>query len=375
MISTSNGVLARMDDPYLGLPYRYCYVGNRDPALPFDQLRGGMPGPSADFAPDAPPTAPIAMLPVVYEIPDPYANPVTGRAQLALPAADASPPGMSPAVAAKLREIGAKIDGANTTPLYTPLHAALKHDGVEVRKDLAYGPHARHRADVYLPKSRATDLRPLVVFAHGGGFTRGAKSADGLFYYDNVGYWAAEHGLVGVTINYRLAPEFKFPSGAEDVERFVAFASAHAEEWRADPARIFLWGHSAGGAHVADCLVRTPKTPVAGVILSSGIYELGDTVSIWKDYYGEDVSLYPQRSSLTKLINVPLPMLVNYAELDAPNFVPDSEKLIAGRKAAGKPLVSLRLPNHSHVSETYAIGTADESLSGPVLKFIEATTK
>ncbi|HXC60079.1 MAG TPA: nuclear transport factor 2 family protein [Steroidobacteraceae bacterium] len=49
----------------------------------------GMPGPAADFPPDTPPTAKVAMLPVVYEIPYHYANPVTGRTQLAsLPSID-----------------------------------------------------------------------------------------------------------------------------------------------------------------------------------------------------------------------------------------------------------------------------------------------
>jgi hypothetical protein len=55
--------------------------------------------------------------------------------------------------------------------------------------------------------------------------------------------------------------------------------------------------------------------------------------------------------------------------------VPDSERLVAGRKAADKPLVSLRLPNHSHLSEAYAVGTADQSLTGTLLKFIEAPPK
>jgi SnoaL-like domain len=48
----------------------------------------GMPGPAADFPPDSPPTAKIAMLPVVYEIPYHYANPVTGRTGLAPPVAN-----------------------------------------------------------------------------------------------------------------------------------------------------------------------------------------------------------------------------------------------------------------------------------------------
>jgi triacylglycerol lipase len=126
---------------------------------------------------------------------------------------------------------------------------------------------------------------------------------------------------------------------------------------------------------VADYLVRTPQTAVAGAILTSGMFDLGNTVSVWKDYYGEDVARYPERSSLARLIQVPLPLLVSWAELDPPDFVPDSERLVAGRKAADKPLVSLRLPNHSHLSEAYAVGTADQSLTGTLLKFIEAPPK
>jgi carotenoid cleavage dioxygenase len=41
VVSTSNGVLARMDDRYLSLLYRYCFVGNNDPSLPYDTATGG----------------------------------------------------------------------------------------------------------------------------------------------------------------------------------------------------------------------------------------------------------------------------------------------------------------------------------------------
>jgi acetyl esterase/lipase len=356
----------------------------------------GMPGPSTDFPPDKPPTAVVTMLPIVYEIPYHYANPVTGRTALVAPppaaeqlaqfppppgagpggrpsqaapaaAQPVSPPGMPADVAAALREIGPKIDG-KTAALYAPLHAALKHDGVEVRRDQAYGPHERQRADVFVAKD-ARGARPMLVFVPGGGFARGDKSTPGLFYYDNIGYWAAEHGLVGVTINYRLAPQFQYPSGAEDVGRAVQWLHAHAREFGGDPDRIFLWGHSAGGAHVADYLVRTPRPAIAGAILMSGVYT---AIAVWKSYYGDDASRYPEQSSLSRLYGVKIPLLVANAGLDPPNFVPDTEQLVAGRKAAGMPTAVVHLPNHSHLSEAYAIGTADESLSGPILQFVNA---
>lgn len=278
-----------------------------------------------------------------------------------------APAGMPPDVEARLREIGARID-PGTTALYTPLHAALNHDSVEVRRDQAYGPHERHRANVFTGKG-ATGARPILMFAYGGGFARGAKSAPNQFYYDNIGYWAAKNGLIGVVMDYRLAPEFQYPSGADDVARAVQWLREHARDFGGDPERIFLWGHSAGGAHVADYLVRTPEPQVAGAILLSAVLKAHAT---WKSYYGEDESRHASLSALPRLIAARLPLLVAWGELDPSDFVPDTEELIAGRRVAGLPTVSVYLASHSHLSEAYAVGTADESLSGPILQFINA---
>ncbi len=219
----------------------------------------------------------------------------------------------------------------------------------------------------------------MVVFVHGGGFSRGAKHTPGSFAYDNIGLWAVDHGLIGVTINYRLAPQYQWPAGIEDLTLLVAWLKAHAAEYGGDPHRIFLWGHSAGAAHVGDYVAHQTAsgadTGIAGAILTSGFYDLGDKVSIWKDYYGEDVSQYAARSSLPALLKTSTPLFVTYAELDPENFAADSIKLIQGRAAAGHPVRSIRLPGHSHISETFAVGSGDESLSGPVLDFVQTAPR
>jgi triacylglycerol lipase len=351
----------------------------------------GMPGPNADYAWDAPPTHVIAMFPVVYDIPYHYSNPVTQRTEVpalpsitsqlatypvppppAPPVRAAVPEGMPPAVAAALREIGPKIDGLKTGALYAPLQPREPYAGVSLSRDVAYGPHERHRLDVFAPPQSGKG-RPVVVFIHGGGFSRGAKSTSGSPFYDNVGLWAASQGLVGITINYRLAPQFPFPAGVEDLTRVVAWLKAHARDYGGDPARIILWGHSAGGAHVADYVARTAKPGIAGAVLTSGIYTLGSSVSVWKDYYGDDVSQYAARESLPLLAKSGLPIFVTYAELDPPSFVADAEALIRAREASGASLRKLRLMGHSHISETYAVGSGDTSLSSPVLQFIRET--
>jgi triacylglycerol lipase len=154
--------------------------------------------------------------------------------------------------------------------------------------------------------------------------------------------------------------------------RLLAWLRAKARSLGGDPARIVFWGHSAGAAHVADFLAREPAAPLAGAILTSGIYSLGPELSPWKDYYGSDPALYPERQSLLRLAAVPVPLLVNHAELDPPAFVADTLALLRARAVTGQPTRQLRLPSHSHISETYAIGTHDRSLSAPVLEFIQA---
>jgi triacylglycerol lipase len=337
-----------------------------------------MPGPSADFPPDGPPTAVITMFPAVYDIPFHYANPVSGRTEVPpLRLAAAAPPGMSASIAAALREIGARIDGQRTTALYGPLFPADSPADVSVARDVAYGPYERNGLDVFTVSSSGAP-KPVLVFIHGGGFTRGAKHTSGSPFYDNVGVWAARNGLVGVTINYRLAPQSRWPSGIEDLTALVGWLQKHAAQYGGDPQRIFLWGHSSGAAHVADYIAHQVSTghdsALAGAVLTSGFYDLGKQVSVWKDYYGEDVTQYPERSSLPGLLKTTTPLLVTYAELDPDSFKEQAHALIDARSAAGKPVPVVLLPGHSHLSETYAVGSPDESLSAPVLRFVRGPT-
>jgi hypothetical protein len=128
---------------------------------------------------------------------------------------------------------------------------------------------------------------------------------------------------------------------------------------------------------VADYLAHSAVThrdpQVAGAILmSAAVYDLGHEVSVWQAYYGDDVSRYAAESSLPGLLNSKTPLLVTDAELDPPNFQAQADELTARRKAAGNPVQRLHVTGHSHLSEAYAIGTEDDSVSGPVLKFIRA---
>ena len=286
--------------------------------------------------------------------------------------------GMPEDIAAELRAIGARIETQRTAELYAPLQPKEPHAWLEVTRDLEYGPHERNVLDVFnAPEPGAN--KPVVVFVHGGGFARGDKRAEGLPFYDNIGLWAVSQDLVGVTMNYRLAPQSTWPAGIEDLTAAVAWLEANIARYGGSPSKIVLWGHSAGAAHVADYVANAAKRKadagIAGAVLTSGFYELGTEVSVWKDYYGDDVATYAERSSLPGLVATSVPLFVSDAELDPDMFRAETEKLVAARAAAGKPIERVHLAGHSHISETYAVGTGDRSLSSPVLNFVRRVTR
>jgi acetyl esterase/lipase len=281
--------------------------------------------------------------------------------------------GMPPEVAAELRTIGARIETQRTGELYAALQPKEPYAWLEVTRDRKYGPHERNVLDVFKAPGSSAVAKPVVVFVHGGGFARGAKRMEGLPFYDNIGLWAVGQELVGVTLSYRLAPQSTWPAGIEDLTAAVAWLKANVARC-GDPDQIVLWGHSAGAAHVADYVANAAKrgldAGIAGAALTSGFYDLGKEVSAWKVYYGDDVATYAERSSLPGLVATQVPLFVNDAELDPDMFQDETAKLVAARAAAGKPLERVHLGGHSHISETYAIGTGDRSLSGPLLQFV-----
>lgn len=94
---------------------------------------------------------------------------------------------------------------------------------------------------VYRPESSGP--LPLLVYAHGGGFVFcDLDSHDGLCR--NLANLVP---AVVVSVAYRLAPEHRWPTAAEDVYAAVQWASDHATELGADPARVAVGGDSAGG--------------------------------------------------------------------------------------------------------------------------------
>jgi acetyl esterase len=94
---------------------------------------------------------------------------------------------------------------------------------------------------VYRPGGAAGEL-PVVVFFHGGGFAMGTLDTHGPY----CRALTAEAGVTVVSVDYRLAPEHKFPAGVEDCLAATEWVLAHVAELGGD-GRVFVAGDSAGG--------------------------------------------------------------------------------------------------------------------------------
>ena len=90
---------------------------------------------------------------------------------------------------------------------------------------------------------------PLLLYLHGGGFTIGSVETHDVLCRE----LARLAGCIVVSLDYRLAPEHRFPTAVHDAWDALQWLAGHAAQWGADPARLAVGGDSAGGTLAAVC--------------------------------------------------------------------------------------------------------------------------
>ncbi len=114
----------------------------------------------------------------------------------------------------------------------------------ESRDATAPGPHGDIPVRLYRPRdTAASDVLPVLIYYHGGGWLLGDLES-----HDAVCRRFANAARCRVvSVDYRMAPEHKFPAAVDDCAAATQWAIAQAAELGIDPARVAVGGDSAGG--------------------------------------------------------------------------------------------------------------------------------
>lgn len=110
-------------------------------------------------------------------------------------------------------------------------------------------PMAKGTTEGDIPKlftypTAGTGEHAAVIVMPGGGYTHLVMEQEGAY----EARWLAAHGVAAFVLEYRLAPTYLYPVQSMDVSRAVRYVRSHAAELGVDPARLGVWGFSAGGS-------------------------------------------------------------------------------------------------------------------------------
>jgi len=255
---------------------------------------------------------------------------------------------------------------------------ALMRPDVERVADIAYRDGgSRARLDIYRRKDVDLENAPVLIQVHGGGWTIGDKSQQGLMLMNRM----AARGWVCVAMNYRLAPKHPFPAQIEDVKRAIAWTREHIASYGGDPSYLTITGGSAGG-HLAALAALTPKvteyqpgfedadTSVSACVPFYGVYDLagltGDRSAVeMRDYFlaprvfrkdpQADLAAFELASPLAHVVPDAPDFFVIHGDHDGLVSVRQARAFVAKLREVSSGLVTyLELPNTQHAFEVFS---------------------
>jgi acetyl esterase/lipase len=281
-----------------------------------------------------------------------------------------------------------------------PVIAADYPGGIVARPHVEFANYIGFRPlqlDLYLHADRAqAKPRPLILWVHGGGWSRGDARGSGAFTdFPAVLAMVAARGYVVASVDYRLSSEARFPAQIQDVKAAIRYLRSRAGDYGIDPDRVVLWGGSAGG-HLAGLAATTcgaadfdpPASTgrmnrsaaqgakplatsdcVQGAALWYGVYDLAE--------HGKEGERGSALGNITPLLGCNVtdcrdkaeaaspihhidaqtpPILLIHGTADEEVAYQQTEEMAAALKAAGRPVETLLIPemNHGLIGKTPA---------------------
>jgi acetyl esterase/lipase len=229
---------------------------------------------------------------------------------------------------------------------------------------------------VHRPRDVEGDL-PCVYWMHGGGLVLGSYTGDDA-RFDG---WCDRYRCVGVSVEYRLAPETPYPGPLEDCYAGLQWVFDHAAELGVDPSRVGIGGNSAGGNLAAGLALLARDRGALRVAFQLLIYPMIDDRQVtesshwndpiwnpsanrygWTAYLGagkggDDVPIYaaPARASVAELAGLP-PTVVSVGAIDG--FSDEDIAYAVRLRHAGVPVELHVYPGAPHGFDSLAATTA-----------------
>jgi arylformamidase len=226
--------------------------------------------------------------------------------------------------------------------------------------DIAYGERPRERLDLFLASNPRA---PTLAFIHGGYWQMNDKED-----YGFLAEGLLPHDINFAAIEYTLAPEARLDRIVGEIQHAVAWLDEHLGDYGADPARLYVAGHSAGGHLTATAM---SLRAVKGGIAISGIYDLEPIrLNYLNVKLGLDAAEARRNSPLFHLPPMAGPLVVAYDTGELPELCRQSVDYARACVERGLPGHLLPVDGADHFTILEQLADPQGALTGALLAMI-----
>ena len=194
-------------------------------------------------------------------------------------------------VVAELRKLGQVVEPGCTAKLIRPMmpkndyntywpvdadapNTKLKlFPGVTIARDVSYGSEPKDLVDIFTADKGGANRTVLIYVPGGAGNKLEQQSVEANAFYDNIGRWAAENGMVGVTMQRGGTAG----NQGQNVALMIGWLQANIARYKGNPDRMFIWAHSAGNGPLGQYIGRPD---LYGVGVKGAIFMSGNPVNM-----------------------------------------------------------------------------------------------
>ncbi len=230
----------------------------------------------------------------------------------------------------------------------------------DCKLDIPYGTNDRHKLDLFLPDAPTSAPVPVLMYMHGGYWSRG--------YKDRAAYLAPAvtcAPAILVAVGFRLATEVKYPGPVDDCRAALKWVYENISSYGGDPNRIFVGGHSSGG-HLSALMtlqrdelreVGLSDDVIKGCFPVSGVFDLSEQRRI--DTFLNSADEVAEASPVCQVAGNTVPFFVIIGENDGPEHRSHYHAMVKALQKEQGPVECLDIKEVNHFGSGLIAGDTD----------------